>query len=91
MSDVVAAIEAGACSVNEVKMLTRAGMGECQGRVCLRLVQRLLARRLSTPTPLPAARWPARPISLGDLSRPIPEPAVDQLALLELELEHFEE
>ena len=34
----------GCRSVNEVKKLTRAGMGPCQGKVCHRLVALALAR-----------------------------------------------
>ena len=34
----------GADSANEVKAITRCGMGDCQGRMCGQLVSRCIAR-----------------------------------------------
>lgn len=39
------AIADGARTVNEIKRLSRAGMGLCQGRTCRRLVERILAEK----------------------------------------------
>ncbi len=38
------AIKLGLTTMNEVKWLTRAGMGLCQGKTCGRLVMSMLAR-----------------------------------------------
>ena len=44
LGDIRAAVNRGARSVNEVKMLTRSGMGNCQGRMCeMRVAQAILA------------------------------------------------
>jgi D-hydroxyproline dehydrogenase subunit alpha len=44
LGDIREAIHRGARSVNEVKMLTRSGMGNCQGRICeMRVAQTILA------------------------------------------------
>jgi len=42
--DILWAIEHGADSVDEIKRITRAGMGLCQGRTCERLVAHILAQ-----------------------------------------------
>ena len=69
----------GCRSVNEVKKLTRAGMGPCQGKVCHRLVALALAR-LADPEAAavpPQVRPPVRPVVLARLARlapHIPEP-----------------
>ncbi|NMB87381.1 MAG: FAD-dependent oxidoreductase [Chloroflexi bacterium] len=44
------AVHMGARSVNEVKMLTRTGMGNCQGRICELWVARMIQRILDDPT-----------------------------------------
>lgn len=45
-SEILEAIAQGATTADEVKRLTRAGMGHCQGRTCRRLVNQMLARAL---------------------------------------------
>jgi NAD(P)H-nitrite reductase large subunit len=71
LKEIVQAIASGASTVNEVKRMTRAGMGLCQGRSCGRLVRRLLAERtgkkLNQVMP-GTARPPVRPMSLGCLA-----------------------
>lgn len=71
-AEVEQAIAALGCrSVNEVKRLTRAGMGACQGKVCYRLVQLALAR-LAGPEAgavAPRLRPPVRGLTLGQLAR----------------------
>jgi NADPH-dependent 2,4-dienoyl-CoA reductase/sulfur reductase-like enzyme len=58
----------GARDLRSVKLLTRAGMGWCQGRMCAPAVAGL------TGCPLPAGRRPfARPVPLGVLAA-LPEP-----------------
>jgi NAD(P)H-nitrite reductase large subunit len=63
-------IEEGATTVSAIRMLTRAGMGRCQGRMCGSSVAELLARELDQPveaagesTPRP----PIVPVPLGGL------------------------
>jgi len=43
LGDIRRAVAEGATDANEVKGLTRAGMGNCQGRVCGELVSRIIA------------------------------------------------
>jgi NAD(P)H-nitrite reductase large subunit len=45
-SEILEAIAQGAATADEVKRLTRAGMGHCQGRTCRRLVNQMLAKAL---------------------------------------------
>jgi NAD(P)H-nitrite reductase large subunit len=70
VSEVRRAVAEGATTVSAVRMLTRAGMGRCQGRMCGAVVTELLARELGRPveaagqaTPRP----PVVPIPLGGL------------------------
>lgn len=69
--EILRAIQEGARTVEEVKRATRAGMGLCQSRSCLRAVQKILAEEtgqaLSEITPA-RYRPPVRPISLGVLA-----------------------
>jgi NAD(P)H-nitrite reductase large subunit len=70
-AEVLAAIEQGATTADEVKRLTRAGMGHCQGRTCRRLVNQILARELKQKPqdqrPI-TQRSPLQPLPLGTLS-----------------------
>ena len=68
------AVEDGATTVSAIRMLTRAGMGRCQGRMCGGPVAELLARELGQPveaagqsTPRP----PIVPVPLGDLAEEV--------------------
>jgi len=45
--DILDAIQLGARSVNEVKMIVRAGMGNCQGRICEGLIAQILLSAFS--------------------------------------------
>ncbi|MBC9724328.1 NAD(P)/FAD-dependent oxidoreductase [Streptomyces sp. TRM68367] len=66
--DVRAAVDLGAGDVRTVKLLTRAGMGWCQGRVCGSAVA-----GLAGCAPGPSRRPFARPVPLGVLARPTTE------------------
>ncbi len=70
-SEIIEAIDKGASTADEVKRLTRAGMGHCQGRTCRRLVNQLLARKLDQrpedQKPV-TQRSPLQPISLKILA-----------------------
>lgn len=70
-TEVMEAVERGASTADEVKRLTRAGMGHCQGRTCRRLVNQILARKLGQkPEDQKAVtqRSPLQPISLKILA-----------------------
>ena len=67
----------GPLNPDQVKRLTRAGMGPCQGRRCREQVALLLARRATCPIdtiPLASYRPPVRPLPLSVLW-PHDEPA----------------
>ena len=72
-SEVLAAIHAGAKTLDDVKRRTRSGMGLCQGKTCSLLVGQQLAMRTGMP---PAEihpgtfRPPVRPIKLSVLANP---------------------
>jgi NAD(P)H-nitrite reductase large subunit len=71
------AIADGAVTVNDVKRMTRAGMGLCQGIYCMPQISALLHEATGAPMSMIApmtARPPARLITLGDLERFVPEP-----------------
>ena len=61
----------GPINQDQIKRLTRAGMGACQGRRCREQVQILLAMQGNQPTgsvPMPSYRAPLRPLPLNVLS-----------------------
>jgi NAD(P)H-nitrite reductase large subunit len=65
LGEIKAAIAAGATTLGEVRIRTRAGMGLCQGRTCGRLVAQLLARHSGQPSGAVhprRARAPVRPL-----------------------------
>ena len=55
-------------TIDEIKRVTRAGMGPCQGRTCRKLIARMLAEYYSQPADayLPGSiRLPVAPVKLG--------------------------
>ncbi len=61
----------GPAHPDQIKRLTRAGMGPCQGRRCREQVACLLAREQGVPlaaVPLASYRAPVRPVPLGILA-----------------------
>ncbi len=60
----------GAQTINQVKKLTRAGMGFCQGRTCARSVETILATEAKVPagTEPYRSRPPVRGIAVGFLA-----------------------
>jgi NAD(P)H-nitrite reductase large subunit len=71
LEDIRATLAAGATTMDEVKRLTRCGMGPCQGRTC----RSLLAAEVSRATgvameevALTSFRQPTRPIKVGLLA-----------------------
>lgn len=58
----------GYTSLDELKRITRCGMGPCQGRTCRPLIERELASLTNTPVgdqPVATFRQPSKPIKLG--------------------------
>ncbi|CAB3390721.1 NAD(P)/FAD-dependent oxidoreductase [Kyrpidia spormannii] len=71
VGDVVTAVEQGARSPDDVKRLTRCGMGLCQARECRSLVAEVMSQVLGKPVdeiPLPNVRFPVRPVLLEFLA-----------------------
>ncbi|CAN5345586.1 hypothetical protein BH09CHL1_BH09CHL1_11760 [soil metagenome] len=75
--EVASAIENGARTINDVKRVTRAGMGLCQGIYCVPQMTTLLHETTGQPlaqiVPM-TARPPARLVSLATLEAAVPEP-----------------
>jgi bacterioferritin-associated ferredoxin len=71
LSEIKKAIATGA-SLEEVKRLTRTGMGLCQGRTCGRLLRNIYANETATPldqvVPL-RTRPPVRPVTIEAVGR----------------------
>ena len=64
-------IEAGYTTVDEIKRVTRAGMGPCQGRTCRLLIAQELAGIFGVPMEevlLPTFRPPVKSVSMGMLA-----------------------
>ncbi len=49
LGDIKSAISKGTIEMNELKRMTRMGMGRCQGRMCAPAVQEIIARQTQTP------------------------------------------
>jgi len=61
----------GYATLDEIKRVTRAGMGPCQGRTCRNLIAGELSRIYNIPQEdilMPTFRPPVKPISLGALA-----------------------
>lgn len=64
-------IRAGFCTIDEIKRVTRAGMGPCQGRTCRLLIAQELSSYYHIPMEevlMPTFRPPTRPVSMGVLA-----------------------
>jgi len=64
-------IREGATTLDEVKRITRAGMGPCQGRTCRLLIAGEIARFLGRPvSEVLQSRYrpPFKPVKMGDLA-----------------------
>jgi NADPH-dependent 2,4-dienoyl-CoA reductase/sulfur reductase-like enzyme len=73
LGEIRAAVSEGVASLNELKRLTRAGMGNCQGRTCGALLARALVESapnltLTSVGALPV-RPPLHPLRLASLAR----------------------
>ena len=69
--EILDAVKRGAKTVAEIKKMTRAGMGICQGKTCGMVVARILSKttgkKLEEIMP-DTSRTPLRPIKLSDLA-----------------------
>jgi bacterioferritin-associated ferredoxin len=70
LADIRSMIAEGVVGMDEIKRLTRCGMGPCQGRTCRQLVAAEVARatgRDIADVALPTFRPPTKPVKLGVL------------------------
>ena len=68
---ILACIADGYETLDEIKRITRAGMGSCQGSTCRNLIASELSRAYGLPMEeilMPTFRPPVRPVSLGALA-----------------------
>ena len=68
---ILACIAEGYRTLDEIKRVTRAGMGPCQGRTCRHLIATELSRAYGIPMEdilMTTFRPPVKPISLGALA-----------------------
>jgi len=68
---ILACINDGYETIDEIKRVTRAGMGPCQGRTCRNLIAFELSRIYGVPMEevlMTTFRPPVKPISLGALA-----------------------
>lgn len=69
--EIIRAIDEGYTDFEELRKLLRIGMGPCQGRTCIPLVLRILAKRTGRKVEdlgKPSFRPPVIPLTLGSLS-----------------------
>ncbi|MEF8879632.1 MAG: (2Fe-2S)-binding protein [Candidatus Thermoplasmatota archaeon] len=69
--DIVEAIREGYTDLEELRKKLRIGMGPCQGRVCIPLVEKILRRETGEKVEkesLPTSRPPVVPVELGTLA-----------------------
>jgi len=66
-------ISMGYRTIDEIKRVTRAGMGPCQGRTCRLLIAQELSRHYGIPMEeilMPTFRPPVKPVKLGSFCKP---------------------
>ena len=69
--DIRKQLDKGYTTFDEIKRITRAGMGRCQGKTCRRVLLYAMARYLNKKVeeiPLSTFRPPTKPIPLGTLA-----------------------
>jgi len=76
LDEIREAISKGYKTVEEIKRFSRAGMGQCQGRICTGLISREVAKATGnareTIRPF-TCRPPAKPVRLGVFGRMVDE------------------
>jgi NAD(P)H-nitrite reductase large subunit len=68
LTEIRKAIADGYRTIDEIKRVTRAGMGPCQGRTCRSIIAGELARHYKIPMEeviQPTFRPPVKPVKLG--------------------------
>ncbi|HHY76018.1 MAG TPA: (2Fe-2S)-binding protein [Firmicutes bacterium] len=71
LGEIRRAIAEGATTLDEIRRITRAGMGPCQGRTCRLLIASELARKTGKQVGeiLPSTfRPPMKPVTMGSLA-----------------------
>ncbi len=71
LKDIEKAIKKGADTIQDVKKITRAGMGPCQGTTCYKIISKIINQKtgkLLSEITLDTQRPPSLPISLKVLS-----------------------
>ena len=71
VSEIEMALAQGAETFDDVKRLTRAGMGLCQGKICCPIISELIGTikgKDISDIPVPRLRMPLRPIMMGVLA-----------------------
>jgi thioredoxin reductase/bacterioferritin-associated ferredoxin len=84
--EVIAAVHEGCTGPNQLKIFVRCGMGPCQGRDCSLAVTEIIARERGVhPSAVGRfrARFPAQPLTLGQLAM-LPSSPADRLAVTRL-------
>jgi len=65
------ALEKGYATLDEIKRITRAGMGRCQGKTCRRIILREIAKfrhKSIEEVAMSTFRPPTKPVKLGTLA-----------------------
>lgn len=65
-------IKQGFITIDEIKRLSRAGMGHCQGRTCFRLIAQLISKHTGKSVgevKYPLKRPPIKPVPFGILAK----------------------
>jgi len=69
--DIRKALDKGYTSLNEIKRITRAGMGRCQGKTCRKILLREIAKYFNKKIEeidITTFRPPTKPVKLGTLA-----------------------
>ena len=73
LAEIKKVIADGYRTIDEIKRVTRAGMGPCQGRTCRLLIAQELSRHYGIPMEevlMPTFRPPVKPVKLGSFVKP---------------------
>ena len=71
LKDIKEMLEDGYQTIDEIKRISRCGMGPCQGRTCRPLMIDIIARHRGidkSEVELPTFRPPTKPIKLGTIA-----------------------